>query len=359
MDSPQRPLAPPPQSPVSSLVGEIASGSRVTDFQLFNKHNIYAPVDAILGESDLFFSGSSDGEVSCSRLGPVTGFRKMWDDSKRLYFRISWSDKHVIVYKSDFNRRYSAFCLLGVTVNPLVKPVKTIKAGKDISADTGLDVAHLLTSLDVSDNDVRDVSQLSTVKTSSSDPRFSEMVATFVKFCIEQQQRWTLNGEPDRGSDRVFMERKFTNLSRELDQGTTYLQEQLIPLLSSKGQSSTALPSVFHKSCVYRLMNKGETFKNAPNGIPDTDELDVFLNYAKEAMVEKSIFTSVHQNMGWDKYATTVMFVRDNVEEICGKLRQCSTLKDAFDTITGINNIGPFLGWQVLCPCSTRRPQGD
>ena len=79
-------------------------------------------------------------------------------------------------------------------------------------------------------------------------------------------------------------------------------------------------------------MNKVETFKNAPNGIPDTDELDVFLTYAKEAMVEKSIFTSVHQNIGWDKYATTVMFVRDNVEEICGKLRQCSTLKDTFDT---------------------------
>ena len=214
-----------------------------------------------------------------------------------------------------------------------------------------MDVDLLLTSLNVSDNDVRDVSLLSTVKTSSSDPRFSQMVAAFVRFCIERQQRWTWkrNGEEDRGSDRVFKERKFTNLSRELDRGTTYLREQLIPVLSSKGQSSSALPSVFHKSCIYRLMNKVETFKNAPNGIPDTDELDVFLTYAKEAMVEKSIFTSVHQNMGWDKYATTVMFVRDNVEEICGKLRQCSTLKDAFDTITGINNIGPFLGWQVLC----------
>ena len=95
-------------------------------------------------------------------------------------------------------------------------------------------------------------------------------------------------------------------------------------------------------------MNKMEKIKNAPNGIPDTDELDAFLNYAKEAMDEKSIFTSVHQNMGWDKYSTTVMFIRDNVEEICGKLRQCTTLKDAFDTITGINNISLFLGWQVL-----------
>ena len=80
--------------------------------------------------------------------------------------------------------------------------------------------------------------------------------------------------------------------------------------------TSVSTMSVCTKSCVYGLMNKVETFKTTPKGIPDTDELYAFLNYAKEAMVEKSIFTSIHQNMGWDKYVTTVMFVRDNVEEI-------------------------------------------
>ena len=59
-----------------------------------------------------------------------------------------------------------------------------------------------------------------------------------------------------------FKQRKFTNLFRELDQGTQFLREILLPTLLSEKLSDAILRTVLFKSFVYRLMNKVETSEN-------------------------------------------------------------------------------------------------
>ena len=122
-------------------------------------------------------------------------------------------------------------------------------------------------------------------------------------------------------SDWVFKEWKFTNLSREQDRSMIYLREQADAGLILKGKSSSALPSVSQKSCVYRLMNKLETFKYPRRELRycltwhlsklcQGDygwEVHLYIRSPKHglgqvkagslAMVKKSIFMSVHQNM--------------------------------------------------------------
>ena len=99
----------------------------------------------------------------------------------------------------------------------------------------------------------------------------------------------------------------------------------------------------------YRLMNKVETFQEGPDGIPDPDNIDAFLQYARRKMDTEAVFTSCHQTMGWHKYNAAVLYVRHNLSKICGKLAKLKTLSSAFDELKEIQNFGPFLSWQVLC----------
>ena len=115
--------------------------------------------------------------------------------------------------------------------------------------------------MDVSESEIKAIRNLESMQ--GSKILFTKMVTAFRRFCVERQRRWQWrrDGLPDQGSDLVFIHKKFTNLSRELDRGTQYLRKELIPILTAAEPKIGALPAVLFKSCVYRLMNKVETFQ--------------------------------------------------------------------------------------------------
>jgi len=95
--------------------------------------------------------------------------------------------------------------------------------------------------------------------------------------------------------DPIFKHHKFTNLAAELDWGSQFLREEILPLLLSTNPISEALSSVLFKSITYRLMNKVETFIRCPVGIPDLPAADKFLEFEKNVMDKGfPVFTSVH-----------------------------------------------------------------
>jgi len=88
----------------------------------------------------------------------------------------------------------------------------------------------------------------------SSHDRYSEfkdittlsMIAAFLKFLVEWQIRWQYRqrGKEDPGMDSIFKHQKFTNLAPELDWGSQFLREEILPLLLSTNPISEALSSV-------------------------------------------------------------------------------------------------------------------
>ena len=156
------------------------------------------------------------------------------------------------------------------------------------------------------------------------------MIAAFLKFLVEWQIRWQYRreGKEDPGTDPIFKHHKFTNLAPELDWGSQFLREEILPLLLSTNPISEALSSVLFKSITYRLMNKVETFIRCPVGIPDLPEAEKFLEFVKNEMDKGfPVFTSVHQNMGWERYMQIVHFCQKNILILCDQLRGCSVLE--------------------------------
>ena len=64
------------------------------------------------------------------------------------------------------------------------------------------------------------------------------IIAALLKFLVEWQIRWLYQkrGKEDLGTDPIIKPHKFTNLARELDQGSQFLREQILPLLLQESQ---------------------------------------------------------------------------------------------------------------------------
>ena len=127
------------------------------------------------------------------------------------------------------------------------------------------------------------------------------------------------------------MLKKFTNLAGELDRGTQYFCEELKnTLIDKKHDQNEIMKIVLFRNFAYRLMNKVETFKEFGK-IPRPNELSEFCEFTSIVLAnEESVFTRVHQNMGFDRYKDTVNFVKANLEKLCKQLSSTFGLKEAF-----------------------------
>jgi len=57
------------------------------------------------------------------------------------------------------------------------------------------------------------------------------------------------------------------------------------------------------------MMNKAVTLIRCPVGIPDLPEADKFFEFVKNVMDKGfPVFTSIHHNMGWERYMQIVCF---------------------------------------------------
>ena len=58
---------------------------------------------------------------------------------------------------------------------------------------------------------------------------------------------------------------------------------------------------------------------------------------------DETVFTGVHQNMGWEKYKSRTKYVLESLQCICDQLRKCMKLQEAYLVLMSVDNIGLFL----------------
>lgn len=159
---------------------------------------------------------------------------------------------------------------------------------------------------------------------------------------------------PPWTSDRTLMENSFTNIYRELDQGTIYLQINL--------QGSTPSEALW-KTIIYRLVNRVETFVNWDEGLPSESNTSQFINWCDLSMrngkksiiidhliqLGTSIFTTAHQTSGMSALKETTQALRRIFPNFSKRVLQSSSIKECCSALKRLRGIGDFLSWQIGC----------
>mmetsp|Transcript_29553 Transcript_29553/g.88371 ORF Transcript_29553/g.88371 Transcript_29553/m.88371 type:complete len:278 (-) Transcript_29553:46-879(-) len=69
-----------------------------------------------------------------------------------------------------------------------------------------------------------------------------------------------------------------------------------------------------------------------------------------EAHKEGPVFTNAHQSMGLDRYRATMNHVRASLPALAERIfAQRDDVEAVFEGVQGLDNVGPFLAWQVVC----------
>jgi len=142
----------------------------------------------------------------------------------------------------------------------------------------------------------------------------------------------------------VFRDLHFTNIHREADTGTQYLRRRLI----GRTTKEQVLGII-----VYRTVNRIETFEEykrntgANASLPSSLDLKNFVKFIR--WKREKVFTNAHQALSIEKVEDTYKYCLKNLEELTNKLMESNDLEEAFHLIKGIDNLGDFYAYQIVC----------
>jgi len=142
----------------------------------------------------------------------------------------------------------------------------------------------------------------------------------------------------------VFRDLHFTNIHREADTGTQYLRRRLL----GRTMEEQVLGII-----VYRTVNRIQTFEEykrntgASSSLPSSADLKCFVEFIKRK--REKVFTNAHQALSIEKVEDTYRYCLKNLEELTGKLLESNDLEEAFHLIKGIDNLGDFYAYQIVC----------
>ena len=193
-------------------------------------------------------------------------------------------------------------------------------------------------------------------------------IGEFFLFCHERQMIWfKRKNEESRPwtQDPILASKHFTNLYRELDAGTVYFHRRIIEsrklaVEASKGNQKGFeyyyLMETLWASICYRLLCRVQTFEKL-GGIPHAYEWEDFKKGLKKLQKEGgAIFTGAFQVMGYPRYVKTLdglqeneRIVLDKLAKRIQKLNSSGDLQGITKELQDIENIGPFLAWQITC----------
>ena len=193
----------------------------------------------------------------------------------------------------------------------------------------------------------------------------AEDVAAFFAFVHERQEIWrkrATGGDPPWTDDGLLREYVFCNNYRELDRGTIYFRrcvEQRKRSRAAKRGAAEAPEAAFKdalwESLAYRLLNKIETFASAwrPGGgipSPEPKSWNAFAAFLRDAHARGPIFSNAHQTMGLERYLATMGDVRARLGALGAEVFALrGDVEAVFKKLRTLNNVGPFLAWQVVC----------
>ncbi len=150
-------------------------------------------------------------------------------------------------------------------------------------------------------------------------------------------------------ADPILQNYKFTNVFRNLDPGTRYVIEKIIPKLQKP-------EDIIFNIIIYRLYNKIQTMDAL--GLQHVADLDIeqFQEKLRKQAKKEKIFTSAFIVSGYsfiagkDKIAKTCNILFDiwkQIPAITGKILEARDSQTTFETIKSLRGIGSFLAYQT------------
>lgn len=173
------------------------------------------------------------------------------------------------------------------------------------------------------------------------------------------QEQWT--------NDPILKNTKYTNDYRELDRGTLWYLEHVV----KPYEEDQNFENLLWKTIMYRLCNRIETFEEC--GFPDYNVYDaskVENDYCAKLKVIADrgcpVMTSAHLTCptpaGYMKYEGFVMAINSlyhNMKEgLAKQVKECKTLKEAFQTVCQVFCVGAFTGYEICCDLMYSRSIG-
>jgi len=174
----------------------------------------------------------------------------------------------------------------------------------------------------------------------------ADSVAAFLifirtRYSMFEARQW---GEDGIRVAPVFRDLHFTNIHREADTGTQYLRRRLI----GRTREEQVLGII-----VYRTVNRIQTFEEykrntgANSSLTSSVDLKSFMKFIKRK--REKVFTNAHQALSIEKVEDTYDYCLENLEELTNKLLESNDLEEAFHLIKGIDNLGDFYAYQIVC----------
>jgi hypothetical protein len=202
----------------------------------------------------------------------------------------------------------------------------------------------------------------------SSDSTFvPENVKLFYKFIFERQRIWHKrfmeHEDPPWTDDTILAKYKYTNVYRELDRGTIWLMQNIMPEFGSVKVSKKKLRNILWKICQYRLLNKIETFESI--GLvgykryqrKSHDGFFERLYVLRDSGVK--VWTDAHItlqcNLKQDRlknFEYILDKLHSNIPDLVDLLIDGCFIKDFFDRIKQEYGFGPFISYEVTTDLS-------
>lgn len=175
------------------------------------------------------------------------------------------------------------------------------------------------------------------------------------RFVLKKQRPWTMN--------KWLRDYKFTNIYRELDRGTLWYLQNILPKFVMKFDVNNGkvkmswLKDLVFQTTIYRLLNRIETFEEV--GVPKLTTFDPEDFEAKLRVIAnrgEPVFTSAHLTCpcpkGVDKIGGYMLAVNDlhkKIKTITSAIRASETLKGVFSALREVHCVGAFIAYEVCC----------
>ena len=174
------------------------------------------------------------------------------------------------------------------------------------------------------------------------------------------REEWTTN--------EIFKTTKYTNVYRELDRGTIWCFDHILnpfsyDLLGLLKQSSGATRQIWNdmlwKLCMYRLLNKVETFEimdfTSWRGYSSNSVRDIYFEKLQHLINDGvKVWTSAHITLQSNLKATRQQNYRMILDKLhswiptlCKVARNINNIEEMYDELVKMYGFGPFISYEV------------
>jgi hypothetical protein len=199
---------------------------------------------------------------------------------------------------------------------------------------------------------------MSRVKVYKSIPKvemYQPNLEEFYKFMYERHmiyvRRFVKKQPPPWTDNPILRDYKFTNVYRELDRGTIWYKDHVVPKAKS-------LKDLLWLTTMYRLLNRVETFERV--GLVSSHSwLGSHHDWQKslETLHKTSIvFTNAHLTLPTkgsetkiEKYIWVLSDLHKNLDRMAKEVIQAKDLEDLFLTLQQIECVGNFISYEICC----------